>query len=622
MESYIFPHLPSGKVLITTQNASICDRINANHIMQVTPLDEEAAEKLLLLTAARTAYVNTANVSESAGEVQARKQVLRELGYLPAAISVVGGILRGSLGSLQISCETYLQRNNEARDKDLEESPILTTYRSVWKAFEICFQHFLSDQATNSKRAAHLAYFVASFEDASNLKDGVQLYRLAARQRDQVQIDSESTGSKVMRELHFLDHNFFRRSFDKLVSANFITGNWTKSGDDHVPYIEMHSLFKRWLQREHTGQIGSLLRPKLWLLGFGMCKQLEQTVVETDRHSSLKSELRASIATHRVYCYDNAISNHEAVVPFVLDAMRGLAQSIQHLPVDTQQQPGLAMYSDNLHDSMREIYDDQIKAIDWTTVFDEFIDELNDQVEYAVRHESQKKPDFQLDFFLQTLDDWGCLPIAFRTAAANKLQLCGQIQPIEELKDRIVLNIRSLLLACLGSEATEEVADMCHVPHVERRSIGQRWVTRWAGDVSAIIKRGFDEAFSTVCRHGIAPGAPTPTTETETAGTELATLFEGFSTSHPRNIFFATLRRVIAALTEELLIDFGALDILETKCIQIRDVCESAIRRGLGDRAGEVFHFQPLSSEANHPTGFSMLWQWAWGGRVAGGLTD
>lgn len=49
--------------------------------MQVTSLDEEAAEELLLTTAARAAYVNTANVSESAGEVQARKQVLRHIWY-------------------------------------------------------------------------------------------------------------------------------------------------------------------------------------------------------------------------------------------------------------------------------------------------------------------------------------------------------------------------------------------------------------------------------------------------------------------------------------------------------------------------------------------------------------
>ncbi|KAH6977653.1 hypothetical protein EDB80DRAFT_899698 [Ilyonectria destructans] len=586
--------------------------------MQVTPLHEEAAEELLLMTAARPAYANTTNISESAGEAKARKQVLRELGYLPAAISVVGGILRGSFGSPQISCETYLQRCDEARDEDLEERPILSNYDSVWRAFEICFQHFLSEQTTNSRRATHLAYFVASFDDASNIKDIVQLYRQAARRVDQVKINSESTGSTVMRELRFLDHSFFRRSFDKLVSANFITGNWSKGGDDYVPYIEMHSLFKRWLQRKHTGQIDCLLHPKLWLLGFGMCRQLEQTGVETDRHSSLKSELRASMATHWEHLSGNSVPNHEAVVPFVLDAMRGLAQSIEHLPVNTEQQPGLATYSDTLQDSMRGVYDERINAIDWNTLFDEFIEQLEDQVEWAV---NDTTADFQLkDFFLRTLDECGCLPIAFRIAASDELQLGGQVELIGELKNNLVLNIQSLLSACFGSEEIEEVANMCHVPHNERRSIGEKWVTRWSKDVSAIIKRGFDDAFSTVCRHGIAPGPPTPTTET--SGTGLATLFAGFSTSHPRNIFFATLRRVITALTEELLIDSGAMDVLETKHTEIRDACERAIRRGLADRAAAVFYFEPLSSESDQNTAFSMLWQLAWGGRVAGGLAD
>ncbi|PNP60665.1 hypothetical protein FNYG_14607 [Fusarium nygamai] len=589
--------------------------------MKVTPLDEKAAEELLVMTAARTANVNTANISESTDEAQARKRVLRELGYLPAAISVVAGILRGSLGSPQITCEMYLQRCHQARDEDLEESPTLTNYHSIWKAFEICFQHFVSDQTNNSKRAAHLAYFVASFEDASNFQDSVQLYRVATHRRDQAQNNIQNTGFKAINELKFLDHSFFRRSFDKLVSANLITGNWTKSGDDHVPYIEMHSLFKRWLRRTYPGEIYPLLRPKLWLLGFGMCRQLEHTGVETGRHSSLKSELRASIASHREHWSDNAVSNHELVVPFVLDAVSGLANSMEHLPVDTQQQPGLATYSENLRASMSEIYADLINDIDWNTIFDDFIHQLDDQVEFAVEFESRQKPNFQLkDFFLETLDASGCLPIAFKIAASDQVQLGGQIELIEELKDAILHNIRSMLSACLGSEATDAVADMCHVPHDERRSRSRSWVKRWAGDVSAIIKRGFDEAFSTVCRLGIAPRAPTPTTET--AGTGLATLFAGFSTSHPRNVFFVTLRRAITTLTEELLIESDAMDILEAKSTEIRDVCENAIRRALGDRAGEVFHFEPLSSKSDHPTFFNMLWQLAWGGRVAGGLTD
>ncbi|KAF9777056.1 hypothetical protein IL306_004668 [Fusarium sp. DS 682] len=355
LETYIFPHLRSGNVLITTQNATIYDRINATQIMQVTSLDEKAVEELLLMTAVRPANVNVANISESTGEVQARKQVLRELGYLPAAISVVAGILRGSPGSPQISCETYLRRCQEARDEDLEENPTLTNYHSVWKAFEICFRHFLSDQTTNSKRAVHLAYFVASCEDASNLQDGVQLYRLVARRRDQVGNNKRSNDFKVLGELGFLDRNFFRRSFDKLANANFITGNWTKCGDDHVPYIEMHSLFKKWLQRTYPAEIYSLLRPKLWLLGFGMCRQLEQTGVETNRYGSLKSELRASLVAHREHWDKDPASNHEIVVPFILDAVRGLARSIEHLPIDAQQQPGLATYSDALHDSINEM---------------------------------------------------------------------------------------------------------------------------------------------------------------------------------------------------------------------------------------------------------------------------
>src|SRR3569833_1836838 len=110
LESYNFPDLPSGKVLVTTQNASISDRIDANYVMQVPPLDEKDAEELLLMTATRGADVSRAKNLESAAEVHARKRGVRELGYPPVAISIVGGILRGSLGSSPTSSDGYIRR--------------------------------------------------------------------------------------------------------------------------------------------------------------------------------------------------------------------------------------------------------------------------------------------------------------------------------------------------------------------------------------------------------------------------------------------------------------------------------------------------------------------------------
>jgi hypothetical protein len=42
----------------------------------------------------------------------------------------------------------------------------------------------------------------------------------------------------------------------------------------------------------------------------------------------------------------------------------------------------------------------------------------------------------------------------------------------------------------------------------------------------------------------------------------------------------------------------------------------------LGDRAQQVFHFQPSSSNAGYDTGFSMLWELAWPARFPGGLEN
>ncbi|KAI8634147.1 hypothetical protein F5Y19DRAFT_487638 [Xylariaceae sp. FL1651] len=619
METFIFPNLPSVKILITSQNANICDRVNASHVMQVSPLTEEAAEGLLTMTATRTRSENQTHAVVCATEILARRKIVRDLGYLPVAISVVGAILRGSLGSHPISYESYLQRCNESRDADLEERPILTTYPSIWTAFDICFRSILSDDSSNSKRAAALAFFLASFEDASNFKDCIELYRLLARHDVEVQSSNGSTKAKVLRELQFLDQNFLRRSFDMLVSASFITGNWSKSKDDHVPYMEMHSLFKKWLRRKHSANVDFFMCPKLWLLGFGMYQQLEQTGVDTKRYKAFKYELQANMKMNQKSWPEDVVPLHETVTAFVLSSTTSLKKSLEHLSVVIQEQSDLRTYSDSLRASIQDAWDDQIINIDWAAVVEQFMDELDSQVEDAVRFDSKTNPNYRLkDFFLETLDGSGCLPIAFEMAAPYELKLGGEVELLEELKSEITHHIQSLLATCLNTQAVAEGAEICCMSGERRESHVRDWVKRWADDISEVIKRGLDQAFSAVSGPGGITEAPQPATGTMWTVVEASE----FSASSPRKMFFVILRRVIVDVVDKALGQSTALDALEAKREVMMNRCEQCIRQGLGRRAEEIFSSRPSSAETSDLTPFFMLWGLAWGGRVVGGLGD
>ena len=620
LETYMFPNLPSVKILITSQNANISDRVNAstNHVMQVSPLTEEDAVELLAMTAARPPRDHLTNAPITAVEKAARKRVVRDLGYLPVAISIVGAILRGSFWSPPISCETYLRRCDESREEDLEEASLLTNYPSVWRAFDICFQKIVSDDSPSAKRAAALAFCIASFHDSSNIKDCVTLYRLLAHQELQVRPSGESTNTKVFKELRFLDRDFLRRSFDRLASANLITGNWARSNDDHVPYMEMHSLVRKWLRRTHSAMTNSFLCSKLWLLGFGMYQQLEQTGADTRRYNAFKLELQASIQSNQGSWPVSVVPTHETAAAFVLESVAGLGKSLEYLPASLPEQHDLATYSDALRTAIRDAWDDQVSYVEWTSVLEDFMDQLDEQVEWAVKFDCGRNPDYQLKhFFLETLDSAGCLPIAFDLAAPYQLQLGGQIGLIEDFKSEATHAIGTLLSNCLSLQATIEAAELPDVPGENRdHQLIRSWLEKWADDLSNLVKRGLDQTFDVIC-------SQTRITEAHERGaTVAATLSSNFSASFPRNIFFALLRRAIVDTVQDALGESGALEALDLKRHEMRDRCEQAIRRALGDRAEEVFSPQLAIAGPANPILFSILWDLAWSGRFACGLKD
>ncbi|KAK4235070.1 hypothetical protein C8A03DRAFT_46714 [Achaetomium macrosporum] len=427
--------------------------------MQVCPLTEPAAEELLTITAARTP-------NDTQAEALARKQIVRDLGYLPVAISVVGGILRGSFGSQPISCQSYLRRCEESRDADLEESLVLTNYPSVWTA-------------SNARRAAGLVL------------DCIELYRLLDDHEESLQSGNESTNSRVLRELQL-------------------------STNDYVPLMEMHSLLKKWFRREHSTKVDSFARPKLWLLSFGMYKALNWP--------------------------ESTVLPHEAVMAFILASTTAFADARACLPVKVAEQPGLLAYSDDLRAAIKVTCGRQARDIDWTTVFEQLMEQLGRQIKTLVDLEPLMDPQHTED---------------------AELRLGGQGGLITE----------SRLSTCLDSKATQEAAEISSMSTERRRRQLQNWAQTWIDDIFEIVKRGLDQALRTVCRLGDNIEAP-------------------------NDAFFPVLRRVTADVVREALDESGALDALDARREELKEAhWELSMWEELGPDSTEAEEFYWIGTD-------------------------
>ncbi len=120
IQRYLFGNLPASKVLITTRHKDLASQIETPHVLQVNPLDENTAQDFLNLYINPSRILGAENLGQQeelpVGEKEARKRIVKELGGLPLAISIVGAFLRKDNGIPSMTCEAYLTLANEGKD--------------------------------------------------------------------------------------------------------------------------------------------------------------------------------------------------------------------------------------------------------------------------------------------------------------------------------------------------------------------------------------------------------------------------------------------------------------------------------------------------------------------------
>ncbi|KAM3071281.1 hypothetical protein ACMFMG_008871 [Clarireedia jacksonii] len=337
------------------------------------------------------------------------------------------------------------------------QDPEFSDYSSsVWKAFQFALQGILQAYETNPY-AAFMAHFAASCDNASNLAEYIRLYR-KFRTKDTASTQSVAIqGHYVIGQLRFLDNGFFDLAIKALAAVNMITVNWMEGKPNDVPYIEMHSLVRRWLGSTNRDKILTYSRSKMWLLGFGMYDQLNRSRVGALRFEPLLKEVSETLIENPRMLDDSQVPASEAILPLLLDAQIKLSSPTNFLPAGSAQHSGLRQFARELEFEIKNSYDENLQDIDWNSVFQGWARKLGEEVEYAVRSDAQKDGYMPKDVFLDTLDSYGCIPIAFSSEAPYALQYVGQTDMISEIKAEITARIESLLVEYLPQEAFRQL---------------------------------------------------------------------------------------------------------------------------------------------------------------------
>ena len=464
--------------------------------------------------------------------------------------------------------------------------------------------------------------FVPQLEqNASNLAKFVRLYRKFRARNTASTVSATTLGHPVIGQLRFLENGSFELAIQALAAVNMVTVNSIEGGPNDVPYIEMHSLVKRWLSMNidkgfaYTGS-------KMWLLGFGMYDDMTRGRVGASRFEALLKEVSEPLIKDPRMLDNIHVPASEAVFPLLLDAQTKLSKSIDFLPAGSTQRSRLRQFSRELESEITTSYNDNLKDVDWISVFQDWARELGEQVEYAVASDAEKDDYMLKHFFLDTLDSHGCVPIAFGSEAPYELHYVGQTDTIEEIKADITARTESLLVEHLAQEAFTQLPAIA--PN-ESSAFIRTWSKRWEEDVTEIIRNCLAEVFlkfqsaADTQRLATEPRSSSAVVGEESFGAYMQSISDP---SDPRNAFFAVLRRTVKTATEQFLGSCPVVERLNEQKDTFRDACERAIRKGFSDRAADAFHSQPLSAEAGTDTVFSSLWELSWPGRFPGDLDN
>jgi hypothetical protein len=614
---YLFSDKINVRIFITTQRRQLGSEIRATHEMQVTPLDDDAGQDLLTTVLSTLSNNGDQENALHSDERAVLRNIVQCLGGLPLAISIVGTFLRISLG---ITRQGYLSRFSEEAKSLLGRSRSLPDYpNSVWEAFQISFNELLNNEDEPWSSARAMAFFIASLDERSALNEWIRIcHRVSCSAHPHPR-----SRSNFVDTLGFLEtENKFLLSFQTLTSVNLITFDPTYGRSEKLPSIEMHSLIRDWLRSKPQIQPAQYLDTRLWLLGFVIHEDLLQTQMSSGRYDLLTLDLLQRVRELNVI-HDSG-SGHpgdlDICFPFLIRVIDQFRASLGFL------QPGSEPYqrlfqamSNRLASEMRDYFVDELKHLEWDTIFDDFTSEAEQQVEFALEKYPGGRNFDLIKFFVEALDENASLAIAFNTIAPEELKSFSHIALIESIKQQIVYELRRSTVDYLNKEALQQAVNIFRGSKEEAHDLIINWEREWTKDVVAMIRENFRQVVRRLIpelalqNDGIRSQSSFGTSNNTTQQRETHNSYRAIAEDTTlMNAFFATLHRSALQATQNYLDNSATLETLQSKRHNIGNRMKTVILQTLGDQAVEKRKIDC----------FHLLWEIGWGARFDACLPD
>ncbi|RVD80592.1 uncharacterized protein DFL_008487 [Arthrobotrys flagrans] len=562
---YIFNGLPNAKVLVTTRYTQVANRIGATCVLQINPLNEGKGTVLL------SKYINPISTGENSAletelpreETDARIQLVHELGGLPLAISIIGAALRDRNDIPSTSCQAYFKWRAETQDDLLAQDPEFPDYSSsVRKAFTFAFQGILSGTESD-QHAASMAFFIASCENASNTADYFQLYRQLPQ-------------SPGLENIDFLKDGSFELATCKLATINMVTWSWPSN---RPPFIEMHSLVKRWIERIYSDRIHSYTVPKMRLLGLHMYNNMMTDQVRESQFTTLMDEIDNLAKQNPGTVYEGWDATPDILLPLLLSSQKELLRAISLVPVGITEIRRFSRFSKTLQSEMNAAYHSNLKDIDWEIFGHKFTKYIVCMANFfckpRLEHPKIKGwgPTLGPELYsTETLDDCGLNAFTNGIPGHRAWAAIGHTSLIQDLKMAIMTEMERSIDAYLDPN----VVNQAHETLTKRSdSAIHEWIETWILDAEEIIRRTLKKVFTEHC----GAGDERKHAEHHQAMT---------SSWDPTKAFFVVLYRVAKAGAEDYLKSSRTIHAFGTQQSNCRDAWEPITRGGLGDKGQRV----------------------------------
>jgi hypothetical protein len=449
------PPACQGKFLITSRNRQMIQKFPDGIEIEVPPLDEDSALSLLRngIIGPRLTSTQQSHPQTRAEEV-AQRNVVRQVGYLPLAITLVGAYLNDNP---EHSCEWYMKAQSSVKNtRIMGVPPAFTGYPlSVWQSFEMSLQSLRLRE--DSPTSLMLLYFIAACGDIGSFSELRYLCRHVSNNLE----DDDIGALRELQKVSNSNEELFA-ALKPLFSLSLIQGNGSMriGSDNELLLYSIHGLIVEWIQYKYLSECGRAFQSILLVL-----RCMATSILRTeDQPSSIgyKRFLRQILLTCQkspTLIASAPVSLSEAALPFITQAYQALRGACTQLNAGPDPRDAFETYEEKLREDISNYFSEQ-GHVDWRDYFSAIINGFPTELRDAIEHDSQDRKYLVMDF-IASLDKHECFAATFDRIIPSEWELAmffpDNIQSIVELREVLPLKVKEKVLRGIDSDTQEKL---------------------------------------------------------------------------------------------------------------------------------------------------------------------